>query len=254
MNPNRALLIVGNWKMNKTIAESLELVTNIDKALPAPCKVAVVVAPPFIALTKVVECLHNSTIEVAAQDIFWEDEGAYTGATSGSMLKDVGATYVIIGHSERRQYFHETDETVNKKVKAAFKHKLLPIICVGETLTEREAKQVEAVVERQTLKALEGLSQQELEAVIIAYEPVWAIGTGKTASPSQAEEVHAFIRKTLTQKFGTVISDKIKILYGGSVKPDNSKELLSQPNIDGALVGGASLKAMDFIGIIKNSI
>lgn len=254
----RIPVIAGNWKMNNTIEESLELVRSLHAKLGdrQSSLVEIVVAPSFVALAKVATYLreNNSPIKAAAQDLFWEDSGAYTGATSGKMIRDAGAEYVIIGHSERRQYFGESDANVNKKVKAALHAELLPIVCVGETLSEREANQVEAVVARQLLAGLSDIDVEQLARLIIAYEPVWAIGTGKTASPQQAEEVHAFIRKTLREHFGVEVAAKMRILYGGSVKPDNSKELLSQDNIDGALVGGASLKAADFTGIITSAL
>lgn len=248
----RTPIIAGNWKMNNTIKESLELIKGIHYGFSSTGDVEVVVAPPFTALSKVAEFLQESYIKVAAQDLFWEDSGAYTGAISGGLIKDVGADYVIIGHSERRQYFGETNQTVNKKVKSAFKHQLIPIVCVGETLEERENNQIETIISNQVTVGLSGLTSQEIKDLVIAYEPIWAIGTGKTATPAQAEEVHAFIRNLIAQEFGQESADKLRILYGGSVKPSNSKELLSLPNIDGALVGGASLKAEDFIGIIKS--
>lgn len=251
MNKKRIPIIAGNWKMHNTVAESITLVKSLHYGLSWTGEAEVVVAPPFTAIYPVAEILRDSYIKVAGQDLFWEDKGAYTGAVAGSMLKEAGADYVIIGHSERRQYFNETDETVNKRIKAAFRHQLLPIVCVGETLVEREADKVTDVVGRQVQLALDSLPQQELENIIIAYEPIWAIGTGKTASSAQAEEVHIFIRDVLAKNFGENVAAKVRILYGGSVKPDNSKELLMQPNIDGALVGGASLKAADFIDIIK---
>jgi triosephosphate isomerase (TIM) len=253
MMKKRTLLIAGNWKMHKTVAEALELVQGIKAGLASPPDVEVVVAAPFTALPKIADYLKDSYIGVAAQDIFWEDTGAYTGAVSGLLLKDVGVEYVIIGHSERRQYFNETDETVNKKLKAALRNGLKPIVCVGETLTEREAGKVQDIVNQQVLGGLQGLTAQDMVTVIIAYEPVWAIGTGKTATPAQAEEVHVMIRDIIAQQFGMAVADKLKILYGGSVKPSNSKELLSLENIDGALVGGASLKVDDFVGIIRNA-
>lgn len=247
----RTKIIAGNWKMYKTIAEALELV----KTLHYGCQcnnIEVIVAPPATALSKVAEFLKDSYIKVAAQDLFWEDFGAYTGALSAPLLKDAGAQCIIIGHSERRQYFGETDETVNKKIKSALKHDLIPIICIGETLSQRESDQVNEVLATQITNGLVGLTEQEIADSVIAYEPVWAIGTGKTASPAQAEEAHIIIRQLITKQFGNAAANKLRILYGGSVKPSNSKELLSLENIDGALVGGASLNAKDFIEIIKN--
>ncbi|MEI8054606.1 MAG: triose-phosphate isomerase [bacterium] len=252
----RTPLIAGNWKMNKAIGEALDLAKALHHGLSHAdaAKLEVVVAPPYTALNKIAEFLKDSFIGVSAQDLFWEDAGAFTGAISAPMIKDAGAEYVIIGHSERRQLFGETDSTVNKKVKAALKVGLIPIFCVGETLAEREAGKVNAVIGTQFSGGLADLTTEDMKQVVIAYEPVWAIGTGKTATPGQAEEVHAMIRKMLVEKFGQAIADIVRLLYGGSVKPSNSKELLSEPNIDGALVGGASLKAEDFIGIIKNAI
>lgn len=251
----RIPLIVGNWKMNKTIGEALELVQALRYGMQYPevSKVEIVVAPTYLALSKVAEFLKESFIGIAAQDLFWEDTGAFTGAVSAPMIKDAGAEYVIIGHSERRQFFHETDGTINKKIKAALKHGLTPIFCVGETLSERDAGKVNVVIETQFSAGLMDSTTEEMSKIVIAYEPVWAIGTGKTATPEQAEEVHAIIRKLIVKRFGQATADVVRILYGGSVKSSNSKELLSKPNIDGALVGGASLKADDFIRIIKNS-
>jgi len=252
----RTPLIAGNWKMNKTISEALDLAKALHHGLAHAdaVKLEIVVAPPYTALNKVAEFLKDSFIGVSAQDLFWEDAGAFTGAISAPMIKDAGAEYVIIGHSERRQLFGETDNAVNKKIKAAFKAGLIPIFCVGETLAEREAGKVNTIIGTQFFGGLADLTVENMKKVVIAYEPVWAIGTGKTATTQQAEEVHVMIRKMLVEKFGQATADIVRILYGGSVKPSNSKELLSEPNIDGALVGGASLKAEDFIGIIKNAM
>lgn len=251
---HRRPLIAGNWKLNNTIEEGTALAKAIDTALAKPCKADVLIAPPFTAIAAIVEALRasNSQIKVAGQDVFWEDSGAFTGAISAPMLKDAGAAYAIVGHSERRQYFHETDETVNKKIRAALKSNLIPIVCVGETLNERESGNFSVVINKQVRTALQGFTQQEAYNIVVAYEPVWAIGTGKTATALQAEEVHALIRGILKQEFGNDAAGQIKILYGGSVKPDNSSELLMQENIDGALVGGASLKADQFLGIINS--
>jgi triosephosphate isomerase len=247
----RIPIIAGNWKMYKTINEALDLVKALHYGLQYANDIEVVVAPPFVALNKVAEFLKDSFIKVSGQNLFWEDAGAYTGEISGMMLKDAGADYVIIGHSERRQYFHETNDTVNKKIVAALKNQLIPIFCVGETLEEREAGKIGEVIYSQVGEGLAGFSASEVGDMVIAYEPVWAIGTGKTATPAQAEEVHKMIRDFINQNYGIDAADKMRILYGGSVKPSNSKELLALENIDGALVGGASLKAEDFIGIIK---
>jgi triosephosphate isomerase (TIM) len=249
----RTPLIAGNWKMHKTIAAAIELVKALQHSVQN-AGVDVVVAPPFTVINKVAEALHDSFIGVAGQDLFWEDFGAYTGEVSAPMLKDAGAEYVIIGHSERRQYFGETDATVNKKVKAALNHQLIPIFCVGETLEERETNKVEEVIERQVRVGLQDLSEANMQQVVIAYEPVWAIGTGKTASAEQAEAVHVMIRQLLSSMVSPEIADVMRIIYGGSVKASNSKELFAKENIDGALVGGASLKVEDFVGIIKGAV
>lgn len=249
----RTPIIAGNWKMNLTLAESIELVDGIRYGFQFPGEVDVIVAPPFLCLPKLVEHLRESYIGVAAQNLFFEDSGAFTGECSGKQIRDVGAEYVIVGHSERRQYFCETDEIVNKKLKAAFRNGLIPIMCVGETLEEREKGEVSAVIGRQLAVGLLELTVEEVSRLIIAYEPVWAIGTGKTATPVQVEDVHRLIRFSLSIKFGGQTSESVRILYGGSVKPSNSKELLSLPNVDGALVGGASLKAPDFVEIIKGA-
>lgn len=250
----RTPIIAGNWKMNKTINEALDLVKTLYQELqPAEItNLEIVVAPPYTAINKVADILKDSFIKVSAQDLFWEESGAFTGAVSATMIKEAGAKYVIIGHSERRQFFHETDTTVNKKIKMALKYDLIPIFCIGETLIERDAGKVNEIINTQFLGGLADLTPELMKKVVIAYEPVWAIGTGKTASPEQAEEAHAIIRTLLVKHFGQTTADTTRVLYGGSVKASNSKELLSQPNIDGALVGGASLKAEDFIGIIRN--
>jgi triosephosphate isomerase len=248
----RTPIIAGNWKMNKTIDEALALVKEIHYGLATPPEAEIIVAPTFTALNKVAEFLHDSFISVAAQNIFWEDSGAYTGEISGLFAKDAGANYAIIGHSERRQYFHETNETVNKKIKAALKNQLIPIVCIGETLEQREANQVENVVQQQITEGLVDFTAADLDKLIIAYEPVWAIGTGKTATPAQAEEAHIIIRKIIAEQFNENLAENMRILYGGSVKPANSQELLALENIDGALIGGASLKAHDFLEIIKS--
>jgi triosephosphate isomerase len=236
--------------MFKTTGEARDLVQQLKGALADVDAVEIIVGPPFTALATVAGELKGANISVAGQNMYWEESGAYTGEVSPLMLKDIGCTHVIIGHSERRQFFNETDATVNKKVKAALKAGLTPIACVGETLKEREAGATMEIVERQIRDGLEGLSPQEVEKIVIAYEPVWAIGTGKTASPQQAEEVHHLIRSIIAQRADSV-SQNIRILYGGSVKPDNVDELMAQPDIDGALVGGASLQADSFIRIVR---
>jgi len=247
----RIPVIAGNWKMYKKIPEAIELVRGIQGMLSFPGEVEVVVGPPFSALHSVIEACRDSWIGVAAQNMHWEDEGAFTGEVSAAFLKDMGCEYVIIGHSERRQYFAETDDAVNKKVASAMRHDLIPIVCVGEMLPEREDERTFEVIERQLGDGLPALDVADAKKLIIAYEPVWAIGTGKTATPDEAEEVHAFIREFLSNLFDADTADSIRILYGGSVKPDNAPELLGRTNIDGALVGGASLKAESFVGIIR---
>ena len=239
--------------MNMTVVQSIELVKSIHYGLKFPGEVDVIVSPPFTALYTVANELKNSYIGVVAQNMYWEDKGAFTGEISPVFIKDAGADYVIIGHSERRQYFEETDESVNKKIKAAIKHGLVPIVCIGETLEERESGQLDSIIKRQVADGLKGLSDHEINDIILAYEPVWAIGTGKTATPDQAEEVHAKIRSLINELFAGPAAENVRILYGGSMKPSNSKELLSKPNIDGGLIGGASLKPADFIDIIKSA-
>ena len=236
--------------MYKTNTEAQALVNGLkEKTLPEA--VEVVLCPPFTALSTVAELIKGTAIGLGAQDLFWEDEGAYTGEVSPVMLKELGCTYVIIGHSERRQYFGETDETVNKKVKAALSHGLKPIICVGESLQQREAGETNAFVAGQVEKALDGLAPESIPQVVIAYEPIWAIGTGRSSSASDANEVIGMIRQTIAKKFVANLAAQVRIQYGGSVKPGNIKEFMGQAEIDGALVGGASLKAEDFFGIIS---
>jgi triosephosphate isomerase len=242
--------MAGNWKMNNTIPEALELVKELKNSLSGVNDREVLVCPTFTALKTVSDFLKGSNIKVGAQNVYPEPKGAFTGEISCGMLIDAGCQYVIIGHSERRQYFGETDESVNKKMKAAFKSMLLPIVCVGETLHERENNITFDVISRQVKKGIEGLTPEESKILVIAYEPVWAIGTGKTATPEQAEEVHAYIRKLYKELYAAA-GDEVRILYGGSVKPDNVSELMKKPNIDGALVGGASLKADSFTKLVK---
>lgn len=243
----RRPLLAGNWKMFKTLTESVDLAKKLKELVKDVKDRTVVVCPTYPALQAVADTLQDSQIGVGAQNLYWEDQGAFTGEISAPMLKAAGCTYVIIGHSERRQYFGETDEAVNKKLLAALKHKLYPIVCVGETLKQREANETFKVIEKQIKIGLQSLDISHWSLVIIAYEPVWAIGTGKVATKEQAQEVHAFIRKLLPAE----VAQNVRILYGGSVKPDNVKDLMAQPDIDGALVGGASLKAEDFSAIVK---
>ena len=245
----RKPIIAGNWKMFKTPGEAKALVDEL-RPLVDNARAEVVICPPFVDIPLVVEAAVGSNIKVGAQNMHWEEEGAYTGEISAPMLKAAGCQYVIIGHSERRQYFNESDETVNKKVQAAFCHQLLPIVCVGETLAQREAGKTGQVVEEQVRCGLAGLEKDQCRSLVIAYEPIWAIGTGKTASAQDAEAVIGKIRRILADMFGEDMAGQIRIQYGGSVKPDNIAELMSQPNIDGALVGGASLKADSFSKIV----
>jgi len=242
----RKLIIAGNWKLNHTEKEAVELVTALRSNLVDIDTVDVVVCPTFIVLPIVHDVLQDSNIALGAQNTHWEDSGAYTGEVSAPLLKDIGVQYVIVGHSERRQYFGETDETVNKRIKAVLAHGLIPIVCVGEVLQERESNKTFEVIEKQCAGGFDGITAEEMEKVIIAYEPVWAIGTGKTATPDQAQEVHLFIRTWVAKMYNDHVAQIVRIQYGGSVKPDNSAELMSQPDIDGALVGGASLKADSF--------
>jgi triosephosphate isomerase len=247
----RTPVVAGNWKLFKTIAEATTFIHELKPLVASAVGVEIVVAPVFTALSRVADAAAGSGIHLAAQDCFWEEEGAFTGEVAPKLLKDAGCSHVIIGHSERRQYFGETDETVNKKVTAAIAAGLTAIVCVGETLAEREAGMTFAVIEAQITVGFAGLSGDSFGSVIIAYEPVWAIGTGKTASDSQAEEVHAFIRSLVARLHGQTVADAVRILYGGSVKPDNVKGLMAQTDIDGALVGGASLKADSFAAIVR---
>jgi len=249
----RRRVIAGNWKMNKNTAEAIELANGLKRELYKIEDVEIIVCPPFTAIEEVSEIAYESNIKVGAQNMHWEDSGAFTGEISPLMLKDLGCSFVILGHSERRQYFHETNEIVNKKARSALKHGLTPIICVGETLQEREAQKTFAIIEDHVYNSLHGLTTEELEKIIIAYEPVWAIGTGKTATPEQAQEVHQFIRDLLKKKYSQVLADGIIILYGGSVKAGNTKELVNQKDIDGALVGGASLETKGFAEIVRNA-
>lgn len=248
----RKPFIAGNWKMNLLRDSSIALVHGlIDKLQKVEVDVAV--CPPSVYLHDVGAAVRGTSIILGAQNMYHEAEGAFTGEISGPMLRDLGCRYVILGHSERRQFFGDTDGTVNQKTKAALKHGLIPIVCVGESLSEREAGQTSRVVEAQVRGSLAGLNAEQGGSLVMAYEPVWAIGTGKTATPAQAEEVHSQIRGLLTELFGGSVAQSIRIQYGGSVKPDNAAELMSQPNIDGALVGGASLKADSFAAIVLAS-
>jgi triosephosphate isomerase len=252
----RRKFVCGNWKMHKAAGEAAALVKELAAGLADASgggKVQVAVAPPFTALSAVANALAGTGMELAAQDVHWEAQGAFTGEISAAMLADACCTHGIVGHSERRQLFGETDEAVRKKAAALLAARLKPIVCVGETLAEREANRTLEVVGRQVRAALQGLSPELLAQVTVAYEPVWAIGTGKTATSAQAQEVHAAIRAIL-RELGGAVGDQIRIQYGGSVKPENAAELMSQPDVDGALVGGASLKAKDFLAIVKGAL
>jgi len=250
----RKPIIAGNWKMYKTIKEGQELVNCLKRELYNIDEVDIVVCPPYTLLSYIADMLSSSNIALGAQDVHWEDEGAYTGEVSAKMLKDAGCSYVIIGHSERRQYFGETNERVNEKTKAVLKADLIPIVCVGETLAEREANKTFDVIKNHIENGLKGISETDVLKLVVAYEPVWAIGTGKTATPQQAQEVHAYIRKLLGNMFSVSAAAQIRIQYGGSVKPDNIVSLMAQEDIDGALVGGASLKVDSFSEIIKKAV
>ncbi len=251
----RRKFVCGNWKMHKTAGDAISLATEVVAGLAgAAGKVQVAVAPPFTALHAVAQALtRGGPVELAAQNVHWEAQGAFTGEISAAMLADACCTHCIVGHSERRQLFGETDDAVRKKVGALLQANIRPIVCVGETLAEREANRTLEVVDRQVRRGLAGLPAEVLAAVTIAYEPVWAIGTGKTATAAQAQEVHAAIRKIL-RELGGAMADQVRIQYGGSVKPDNAAELMSQPDVDGALVGGASLKVNDFVAIVKGAL
>jgi triosephosphate isomerase len=252
----RRPIIAGNWKLHATLQEASALVRQLKGAceVEAGGGVDVVVCPPFTALATVAEALKGSRIGLGAQDLFWEPHGAFTGEVSAGLLADAGCRYVIIGHSERRTHFGETDETVRRKLAAALRQPLVPIACIGETLQQREANQTFAVLERQLAGALDGLSGGDAAKVVLAYEPVWAIGTGRNASPEQAQEAHAFIRQWLAKRWGAGVSESLRIQYGGSVTAANAAGLLQQPDVDGALVGGASLKAEAFTAIVKAAL
>ena len=249
----RKPFIAANWKLNNTVPEALKFIAAFTADLKSATSVDVVLGAPYTALYSMSVALADSEFKLAAENVFWEDSGAFTGEISGPMLKDVGCDYVIIGHSERRQLFGETNETVNKRLTAAIRNQLIPIMCVGETLEEREANKTWDIIETQLREGLANIDLKTLGDFVIAYEPVWAIGTGKTATPDQAQEVHGLIRKFLKDTYGDEIADRTRLLYGGSVKPSNSRELMSKEDIDGALVGGAALKPDQFAGIIRNA-
>ena len=246
----RQPIIAGNWKMNNTIAAAEKLIAEL-KPLVADAKAEVVICVPYTVIQKAAELTKGSNVKVGAENVAWADKGAFTGEVSAEMLKEVGAEYVIIGHSERRQMFGETDETVNKRTVQALKYGLKPIVCVGETLSEREGGETESVVKRQTLGAFKGITAEDMKNVVIAYEPVWAIGTGKTATSEQANETIKYIRSVVCEMFGKKTADELRIQYGGSMNPSNATALMAQPDIDGGLIGGASLKAEDFSKVVK---
>ena len=254
MNKERKLIIAGNWKMNKTVAEALTLVGDLKRELAGVKEVDIVVAPPYTALSEVSKATLDSSIRLAAQNMSENNFGAFTGEICAGMLKEFSVRYVILGHSERRQFQKESDALIAKKAAAAHAAALKPIVCIGETLAEREGNLTEKVLETQVRGSLAGLTKDQMTETVLAYEPVWAIGTGKTASTQQAQAAHAFIRGVLAKMFDDATAKKVRIQYGGSVKPANAKELMGQPDVDGALVGGASLEARSFADIIKNSI
>jgi triosephosphate isomerase len=249
--PNRKPLIAGNWKMYKTGPEAVDTAKQLVERVSDNSDTEVMIAPPFTALVTVAEVIKNCPIVLGAQNLHWEKEGAFTGEISPPMLVSAGCQYVILGHSERRQYFGETDRSVKQKISAAGNHGLMPIFCIGESEKERESGQTFSVLDKQVKKGLEGQFADELRILVIAYEPVWAIGTGKTASSDQAQEVHRFLRSLVDELYGDRLAQSMRILYGGSVKPDNVSELMAQPDIDGALVGGASLDADTFSKIVQ---
>jgi len=254
MDKERKLIIAGNWKMNKTVAEALDLVGGIRRECRDVKEVDIVVCPPFTALSEVSKAVLNTNVRLGAQNMSEHNDGAFTGEIAAGMLKEFSVRYVILGHSERRQYQKESDELVNKRALAAHAASLKPIVCVGETLAERDSGQMEKVLQTQVRGSLANLSKAQMEETILAYEPVWAIGTGKTATAGQAQEAQAYIRGLLAKLFDDSTARKVRIQYGGSVKASNARELMSQPDVDGALVGGASLEDRSFADIIKNSI
>ena len=249
----RTPFIAGNWKMHKTVADTVKYVKELRGLVKDITGVEIVVAPPFTALHAAGEAARNSNVGVAAQDLHWEREGAFTGEISAGMIAETGAEYVIIGHSERRTLFGETDASVNRKIAAAFAGGLTPIVCIGETLDQRDRNETFSVLDRQIRDGLDGVTSEQLVQLVIAYEPVWAIGTGRNATPAQAAEAHGHIRKRLQQWFGAQPSELCRVIYGGSVKPENIGDLASQPDVDGALVGGASLDVKAFFDIVSRS-
>ena len=251
MTTMRRPILAANWKMHKTITEAIDFVTRLKREVFDLEDVDIVVCPSFTALAEVSEVIIDSNVSLGAQDIFWEEKGAFTGEVAGDQLKDAGCTYVIIGHSERRQYFGETNQTVAKKIKAASRVGLVPIVCIGETLQEREQNKTESVLAKQFQEGFEGISREEFGHVVIAYEPVWAIGTGRNATSQQAQDAHGYVRRLAGEKFGKEAAAGLRIQYGGSVKPNNISDLMAQEDVDGALVGGASLDVDSFVQILK---
>ncbi len=247
----RKTIIAGNWKMNKTNKEAVEMLTELKEIVKGIDSVGIVIGAPFTALSDAVKAVAGSNIKIAAENVYPKESGAYTGEVSPVMLKKIGVEYVILGHSERREYFKESDEFINEKVKCVLAHQMTPILCIGEKLEDREAGRTNDVNKTQINGGLAGLTAEEAKKVVIAYEPVWAIGTGKTATPEIAEETHKAIREELAKMFGEEVANEITIQYGGSMKPENAQELLAQADIDGGLIGGASLKAQDFSKIVK---
>ena len=251
----RKIFIAGNWKMNKTASEAADMASSlVDKVLGSTGKLRIAICPPYTALDRVGCIIENTGIDLGAQNVSEMESGAFTGEVSATMLLDLGVKYVIVGHSERRQFYGEIDEIVNQKATAALNAGLLPIICIGETLEEREADKTFEVISTQISGSFAGITAEQMLKTTIAYEPVWAIGTGKTATPEQAQEVHSFIREQISKTYGADVAEQVIIQYGGSVKASNSKELMSMPDIDGALVGGASLEAVGFADLIRNAI
>ena len=247
----RTPIVAGNWKMHKTVADAVKYVKEFRILVKDLADVEIVVAPPFTALHAVAEAARNSNVIVAAQDLHWDREGAFTGAISGQMVREAGAECVIIGHSERRAYFGETDAMVNRKTHAAFAAGLTPIVCVGETVDQRDRNETLDVLDRQLNQGLDGLNAEQLSLLVVAYEPVWAIGTGRNATPEQAAEAHTHIRRRLQQWFGAAPADACHVIYGGSVKPENIRDLVGHPDVDGALVGGASLEVGQFFEVVS---
>ncbi len=250
----RRPIIAGNWKMNKTIEEAVSVAVGLKRKFYTFSEADIVICPPFTALSKVNDKIIDSSIMLGAQDVYWEEEGAFTSAISPNMLKDVGCRYIVVGHSEKRRLFGETDEDVNRKLKIVLKYGMIPIMCIGENIDERDNGMTFEVLEKQLTRGLKNLVKDEVVRIIIAYEPVWAIGTGRTATPQQAQEAHKFIRESIENSYDKEVATKIRIQYGGSVKPENIAKLMVQDDIDGALVGGASLDVNSFTEIVENSV